>query len=320
MQADAIQAEVARLQAAWDKRLKLRDEKVKGKELRPVSEYMQDAYKAIERQAVAPDGITGVRTGFCDLDAATGGMQAGGLAIVAGRPAMGKTSFALNMAVNAARHGHKVGLFSLEMSTREILVRALCTEARADSTQLRTGKLDTQSWRGIGEACVTLSMLPLYVCDRGDITAEEIEASSERKKADGGLDMVVIDYLQLMGGKRRQGDSREREVAETTRSLKIAAGRLGLAIVLVSQLNRGLENRREKVPQLSDLRESGAIEQDADLVLFVHRPNYYDKEQELRTAELVIAKNRHGPTKSCPLNWIPEYTVFTSSDRREYEC
>ena len=138
----------------------------------------------------------------------------------------------------------------------------------------------------------------------------------ERRKAAGGLDLIIIDYLQLMGGKRKAGDNREREIAETTRRLKISAGQLGVAVVVVSQLNRGLEARKDKQPMLSDLRESGAIEQDADLVLFIHRPGYYDHGAEIRAAELIISKNRHGPTKTCAMNWVPEWTLFTSATER----
>jgi replicative DNA helicase len=294
-----------------------------------VGEMMTGVLEQIELRARDKREVTGVPTGFTKFDAMTAGLQPENLIIVAARPGMGKTSWAVNVAVNAALHSRiPVLIFSLEMSKYELMERMLAGEARIDSSRMRRGLIEYNDWKNrIYPAGGRLSSAPILIDDSASPTILEIRAKARRFKGDpryfpqpqklpDGRDvpqhgLIVIDYLQLargMGGKR--DENREREIADISRGLKGLAKDLKIPIIAISQLNRGLEKREEKTPQLSDLRESGAIEQDADLVLFIHREEMFNPEGEKGKATLIVGKNRHGATGSVPMTFIKEFTRF----------
>lgn len=256
----------------------------------------------------------GLPTGFRELDSITTGLNASDLLIIAARPGMGKTSFALNIAANVAKKTNKdVAVFSLEMSKEQLAMRLLSSEARVVSNSLRTGELSGDDWERIAINAESLSKAPLYIDDTSGITVAEIKAKTRRLK---NLGLIVIDYLQLMSSTRRT-DNRVQEVSEITRSLKIMAKELNVPVITLSQLARGPEARTDKRPMLSDLRESGSIEQDADLVLFLFRDDYYTKEEskEPNIAECIIAKNRHGETRTVKLSWDGKFTRFSGLEQ-----
>jgi replicative DNA helicase len=296
----------------------------------PVGEMMTDVLESIEARAREGKEVTGVPTGFKKFDEMTAGLQPENLIIVAARPGMGKTSWAVNVAVNAALlHKIPVLIFSLEMSKYELMERMLAGEARIDSSRMRRGMIEYTDWKNrIYPAGGRLSSAPLLIDDGASPSILEIRAKARRFRSDpryfppaqkmpDGREikqhgLMVLDYLQLargMGGKR--DESREREIADISRGLKGLAKDLKMPIIAISQLNRGLEKREEKTPQLSDLRESGAIEQDADLVLFIHREEMFNPDEAARgKAALIVGKNRHGATGSVPMTFIKEYTRF----------
>ena len=258
-------------------------------------------------------GITGTPTGYSGLDQLLSGLQPSSLYIVGARPSMGKTSFALGMAAHAAVRANKpVLLFSLEMGHLELTQRLLCSEARIDSTKIRDGRLDGRDWDQITAACNRLSEAPMWIDDNPNVTVMEIRARARRLKSQtGDLGVVVVDYLQLMTG-RNSADNRQVEVAEISRGLKVLARELECPVVALSQLSRNLESRQDKRPMLADLRESGAIEQDADVVMFLYRDDYYnpgDPETE-GTAEVIVSKNRNGPTDTTTLAFLKRFTTF----------
>ena len=258
-------------------------------------------------------GITGTPTGYSSLDQLLSGLQPSSLYVVGARPSMGKTSFALGMAAHAAVRANKpVLLFSLEMGHLELTQRLLCSEARIDSTKIRDGRLDGRDWDQITAACNRLSQAPMWIDDNPNVTVMEIRARARRLKSQtGDLGAVVVDYLQLMTG-RNSADNRQVEVAEISRGLKVLARELECPVVALSQLSRNLESRQDKRPMLADLRESGAIEQDADVVMFLYRDDYYnpgDPETE-GTAEIIVAKNRNGPTDTATLAFLKRFTTF----------
>jgi replicative DNA helicase len=295
----------------------------------PVGDMMADVLEGIEERARQGKEVTGVPTGFKNFDKMTAGLQPENLIIVAARPGMGKTSWAVNVAVNAALH-HQIPvlIFSLEMSKYELMERMLAGEARIDSARMRRGMIEYTDWKNrIYPAGGRLSGAPILIDDSAAPSILELRAKARRFRGDpryfplpartpDGREvkqhgLIVVDYLQLargMGGKR--DESREREIADISRGLKSLAKDLKVPIIAVSQLNRGLEKREEKKPQLSDLRESGAIEQDADLVLFIHREEMFNPEGEKGKAELIVGKNRHGPTGPVSMTFIKEYTRF----------
>jgi replicative DNA helicase len=296
---------------------------------RAVGELMGEVLENIEVRARDGKEVTGVPTGFKRFDEMTAGLQPENLIIVAARPGMGKTSWAVNVAVNAAlHHSIPVLIFSLEMSKYELMERMLAGEARIDSSRMRRGMIEYSDWKNrIYPAGGRLSAAPILIDDGASPSILEIRAKARRFKGDpryfppperhaDGREiprqgLIVIDYLQLargMGGKKEE--TREREIADISRGLKGLAKDLKLPIIAISQLNRGLEKREEKTPQLSDLRESGAIEQDADLVLFIHREEMFNPEGQKGRAELVVGKNRHGATGNVPMTFIKEYTRF----------
>ena len=257
--------------------------------------------------------ITGTATGFTDLDKLLSGLQPSSLYVVGARPSMGKTSFALGMAAHAAIRGQRpVLVFSLEMGHMELTQRLLCSEARVDSTRIRTGRLAASDWELINVACGRLAEAPMWIDDNPNVTVMEIRARARRLKSQtGDLAMVVVDYLQLMTG-RQGADNRQVEVAEISRGLKVLARELECPVVALSQLSRNLEMRQEKRPMLADLRESGAIEQDADVVMFIYRDEVYhpDNTDTAGTAEIIVAKNRNGPTATTTLAFLPRFTMF----------
>ena len=276
-----------------------------------LKEIVKGAFKQIEKLYENKEPITGISTGFSDLDKITSGFQPGDLIIVAGRPSMGKTAFALGMAQNASKHSQKpVAVYSLEMSKEQLVMRMLCSEARIDSQRLRGGQLKDQDWPKLARAAGVLAESPLYIDDTGSISILEMRAKARRLQAEKGLGLIVVDYLQLMRG-RSGNEGREREISEISRGLKALAKELSVPVVALSQLNRSLEQRQDKRPVLSDLRESGAIEQDADVICFVYRDEYYNPESEDKgIAEVIIGKQRNGPTDTVKLRFFREFTRF----------
>ena len=279
----------------------------------PISKIIESNIDALEERQGNRALVTGVTTGFSKVDALTSGFQNSDLIIIAGRPAMGKTAFALNMARNAAIEGQvPVAIFSLEMSKEQLSLRMLCAEARVDSSRIRSGFLNKEDWNRITDAAGRLTEAPLFIDDSPDISTTSIRTKSMRMKMDKGLGMIIIDYLQLMRGNANI-ERRDLEISDISRSLKILAKELNIPVVALSQLNRKLEERSDKRPQLSDLRESGALEQDADLVAFIYRDEVYNRDENSPhrgTAEIILAKQRNGPTGMAPLAFLKSYTRF----------
>ena len=260
----------------------------------------------------------GMSSGFPNLDRYIFGLKPSDLILIAARPGMGKTSFAMNIAVNAARinRDKKVAVFSLEMSREQLVARMLSSEGRITSEQMKTGKIEYSQWRGLNQAAEMLNMVELYIDDTASITIGEMKAKLRRMN---NLGLVVIDYLQLMSSGRRDGN-RVAEVSEITRNLKIMAKELNVPVITLSQLSRGPESRTDKRPLLSDLRESGSIEQDADIVLFLYRDAYYTKaEENISSCECIIAKNRHGELNTVNLRWDGQFTRFSDVESRYAE-
>ncbi|MDL2329269.1 replicative DNA helicase [Desulfosarcina sp. OttesenSCG-928-A07] len=279
----------------------------------PLSKIIETNIDQLEERQGNRTLITGIPTGFSRLDTLTAGMQNSDFIIIAGRPAMGKTAFALNIARNAAiESGMPVAIFSLEMSKEQLSMRMLCAEARVDASRIRSGFLNQEDWSRITEAAGTLTEAPIFIDDSPDISTMSIRTKSMRMKMDKGLGMVIIDYLQLMRGSV-DSERRDLEISEISRSLKILAKELNIPVIALSQLNRKLEERSDKRPQLSDLRESGALEQDADLVAFIYRDEVYNRDENnphRGTAEIILAKQRNGPTGVATLTFMGAYTRF----------
>ena len=284
------------------------------KGLSHIKSVIMDLYEQLDERSRSDSDISGISTGFRDLDYALTGLNKSDLILVAARPGMGKTAFALNIALNAAKASKKdVVVFQLEMSKDQLASRFLASEALIESQKLKTGNLGEDDWIKIARATNALAKTKIYVDDNPAITVAEIKAKCRR--LGDGLGLIVIDYLQLMQSGKKN-DNRTQEVAEISRSLKIMAKELNVPVMCLSQLSRAAEQRADKKPILSDLRESGAIEQDADIVMFIYRDDYYNDESEHKNvAEIIIAKNRHGATGSVYLQWIGQYTTFSSQDR-----
>lgn len=280
-----------------------------------IKDVLVDSFAQLERLYNQKEGITGVPSGFADLDLRTAGFHNSELIILAARPAMGKTSFALNIATNASTKSNiPVLLFSLEMSKEQLVNRILCSEAMVDSNKLRTGKIEENDWIKIVEALGPLSEAEMYIDDTAGISITEIRAKARKLKLEKNIGLIVIDYLQLIqgSGNRRNG-SREQEISEISRSLKILAKELDVPVIALSQLSRAAEQRSEHRPMLSDLRESGSIEQDADIVMFLYRDDYYNEESENKNiAEVIIAKNRSGSVGTAEILWMSNYTKFAN--------
>ena len=278
--------------------------------------------KGIERLTAAEEsggGVVGVATGFIDLDRVVGGLQAGNMIVVAARPSMGKTALALGIAEHAAlTQNLSVAVFSLEMSGDELIQRLLSSTAVVDAGRIRAGRLAPEDWSRIGRAADRLSAARLYIDDSEGVTVGEMRTKTRRLKSRDGLDLLVVDYIQLMEGNRgRKDENRVQEISSISRNLKMLARDLEVPIICVSQLNRSPDARNDKRPMLSDLRESGAIEQDADLVLMIYRDDYYnpDNSEEKGVAEVLVAKNRHGPTDRVKLTFRGSYAKFDNLAR-----
>ncbi len=286
------------------------------KRLTPVELVLPDAIGRLNQLFESKGAITGLATGFTELDKLTSGFQPGNLIVVAARPAMGKTSLVLNMAAHAAIYDRKsVAFFSLEMGKEELVTRLLCSLAEIDMSELRRGTMPANKWEKLTRAATNLSSAPLYFDDHGGIDIRYVIGKCRRQAAEGKLDLVVIDYLQLMNGSKRS-ERREQEISEISRGLKMMAKDLKVPVIALSQLNRGLEARPDKRPMMSDLRESGAIEQDADMIMFIYRHEVYAKKEgksdfEPNKAELIVAKNRNGPSDMIPLTFLGQYTRFS---------
>jgi replicative DNA helicase len=283
---------------------------------KPLRELLSASLDRLEALYDRGEAITGVPTGFVDLDERLSGLQPSNLVIVGARPAMGKTSFALNLAAHAAVEAHvPVLVFSLEMSHLEITQRLICAEARVEATRMRNGRLQDSDWTKISHAIGRLGEAPIFIDDNPMITVMDIRAKARRLKSREGLGLVVIDYLQLMSG-RSTAENRQVEVSEISRGLKILARELEVPVVALSQLSRQLEMRADKRPQLADLRESGALEQDADVVMFLYRDEVYNSESPDRgTAEVIVSKHRSGPTGVTQLAFLDHYTKFANMAR-----
>ena len=283
----------------------------------PIKDVLVESFTKLEELYNRKQHITGVPTGFAELDYKTAGLHGSELILVAARPAMGKTAFALNLATNAALRGNApVAIFSLEMSKDQLVNRILCSEAMVDSNKVRTGKLDEDDWVKLAGAIGPLSEAEMYIDDTPGISVMEIRTKCRKLKMEKNIGLVVIDYLQLVQGNKRTA-SREQEISEISRSLKILAKEINVPVIALSQLSRAVEQRPDLRPMLSDLRESGAIEQDADIVMFLYRDDYYNKESEKKDiAEVIIAKQRGGQTGTVELLWMGNYTKFVNLERR----
>jgi replicative DNA helicase len=280
-----------------------------------VSDFLNEAIEQIEEIENQGTGLSGLATHFVDLDNTLAGLQEGNLIIIAARPSMGKSSLALNIATNAAKEKKTVAFFSLEMTKEELVQRVLFSEAKVSSGDARKGQLGPEKWSRVVEAASKVNTMPLYFDDASVITVTDIRAKSRRLKASKKLDLIVVDYIQLMQGNSR--DNRQQEIAEISRNLKGLARELKVPIIALSQLNRAAEAREDKRPRLGDLRESGAIEQDADIVMMIYRDDYYNPATEKPgVAEINIVKNRSGSTGRVDLYFSKEYTQFTNYSKQ----
>ena len=292
-----------------------------------INDILMDSVQSIESLLQNKGGLTGLPAGFADLDKLTSGLHPSDFIILAARPSMGKTALALNIVQNVALRAHKViggeprsvAFFSLEMSKEQLVNRMLCAEAGIDSQRLRVGEMHDEDWTHLWDACDTMSRAKIYIDDTAGITAMDMRSRARRLKAEHGLDLIVVDYLQLMqgSGKRNNSGDRQQEVSEISRSLKALARELAVPVLALSQLSRSVESRQVKRPMLSDLRESGSLEQDADIVAFLYREDYYNPETENKHTELIIAKHRNGPVDTVNLFFQKQFTKFVGFTKRE---
>jgi len=282
-----------------------------------LKDILVDTFAEIEKLYNQKEPITGIPTGFVDLDYKTAGLHKSDLVLIAARPAMGKSAFALNIASHAAIHAKvPVVIFNLEMSKSQLVNRILCSEAMVDSNKIRTGKIEENDWVKLATALGPLSEAPIYIDDTPGITVTEIRAKCRKLKLEKNIGLIVIDYLQLIQGSGKRNSSREQEISEISRSLKILAKELDVPVIALSQLSRAAEQRADHRPMLSDLRESGAIEQDADIVMFLYRDDYYNPDSEKKNiAEVIMAKHRAGSTGTVELLWLGNYTKFANIER-----
>lgn len=289
-----------------------------GRSFVPVNQIIKESIEIVDRLYSRKERITGVPTGFREIDDLTAGLQPSDLVIIAGRPSMGKTSLALGMAEHAAIQGnHVVGIFSLEMSKAQLVLRMLSSQAHLDSHALRTGQLTEKDWRYLCDAADRLERAPIFIDDSGNLTVEQMRGKARRLQAEHGLDLLIVDYLQLMQG-RSDAESRQQEISDISRALKALAKELEIPVVALSQLSRAVENRKPPIPVLADLRESGAIEQDADVVMFIYRDEVYNPETEEKgIADILIRKHRNGPTGERQLYFHDRYAKFADLERRE---
>lgn len=280
----------------------------------PMSDVLERGFNEIERLFNNKGAVTGIPTPFPELDDKTSGFQKGDMVLVAARPSMGKTTFALNLAEYAAlRAGKSVAIFSLEMSKEQLAYKLLCSVASVDMLKLRTGNLEDKDWESIARASGPLSAAKIYIDDTPGISVMEMKSKCRKLKIENGIDMIIVDYLQLMSG--RNPENRQQEVSEISRSIKGLAKEMQCPIIALSQLSRAPEARADHRPMLSDLRESGSIEQDADIVMFLYRDEYYNKDTEDKNiAECIISKQRNGPTGTVKMAWLGQYSRFGRID------
>lgn len=287
----------------------------------PIRQVVMNALERIEKAAQQSGTVTGIPTGFIDLDYRTAGLQPSDLILVAARPSMGKTAFVLNIAQYVAFHEHMNCLiFSLEMSKEQLVNRLFSLEARVDAQALRTGNLSDADWEKLVEGAGIIGDSGLIIDDTPGISISEMRSKCRKYKLEHGLDIIIIDYLQLMSGSGRGTDSRQQEISDISRALKALARELNVPVVALSQLSRAVEQRPDHRPMLSDLRESGAIEQDADVIMFLYRDEYYNPNTEDKGyAECIVSKNRHGETGTVKLQWMPQYQQFTDREWKHAE-
>jgi replicative DNA helicase len=290
-------------------------EKRASQDMLEVGPLFQEVIEHIETLEANGSDITGLATGFRDLDKMLAGLQPANLVVIAARPSMGKSALTLNIATNAAVLGKVIALFSLEMAKEEVVQRILCSVGRVDSGKLRSGQLGAQNWDRVVAAAGRMYKAPIFIDDSSVVTVTDIRAKCRRLQRSRGLDLVVVDYLQLMQGSNRE--NRQQEIAEISRGLKNLASELRVPIIAVSQLNRSVEQREDRRPRLSDLRESGALEQDSDVVMFIYRHEYYhpDDLDKKGMAEVIIAKHRAGATGSVDMTFLPDFTRFADLGR-----
>lgn len=288
--------------------------RLKGK-YTPLKDVLLSNIDEIDKASQLEGGLTGVTTGFRDLDARTSGLQKSDLIILAARPAMGKTAFALSLALNAAvKGGASVMVFSMEMAKEQLGLRLLAMESKVEMQKLKTGKLERRDWDDVNLALETLSGANIYIDDTAGISIMEMKSKCRRLKAEGKLDLIVIDYLQLMNAEGRAAESRTQEISVISRNLKLLARELDCPVIVLSQLSRNPETRTDHRPMLSDLRDSGSIEQDADIVIFLYRDDYYNEDTETPgECEVIIAKQRSGPTGTVKVAWLDKITKFVDS-------
>lgn len=286
----------------------------------PISDIMMSTYQDMVENAQNPGQLTGLDTGFDELNRKCGGLHGGEFILIAGRPAMGKSSFAVNIAETAAiRDGKTVAIFNLEMPKEALLKRIMCSQAHIESQKLLSGNIDSNDWISLGRIVDKLALAPLYINDSPVITVAEIKAKCHRLKQSNGLSLVIIDYLQLMQSGSK-AESRQQAVADISRSLKVMAKELDVPVIALSQLSRACESRTDKRPMLSDIRESGSIEQDADIVMFLYRDEYYNPDtDDKNVAEVILAKHRAGETGTIKLGWRGQYTKFINIDYKAQE-
>ncbi len=282
----------------------------------PIRQVVMNAMDKIETSAKNKGSVTGIPTGFTDLDYRTAGMQPSDLVLIAARPSMGKTAFVLNIAQHVAfKQNMPVAIFSLEMSKEQLVNRMFSLESSVDAQKLRTGQLNDQEWERLIESAGVIGRSNLIIDDTPGISISELRSKCRKFKLEKGLSMIIIDYLQLMSGSGRS-DSRQQEISDISRALKGVARELSVPVLALSQLSRAVEQRPDHRPMLSDLRESGAIEQDADVVMFIYRDDYYNHDSEKKgVSEIIIAKQRNGPIGTVELAWLPEYTKFANLER-----
>ena len=283
-------------------------------EFTPIDEIMANVIDSIDRASRSTSSVTGIPTGFADLDLKTSGLQNSDLVLIAARPSMGKTAFVLNLAQHiAVRHHYTTVIFSLEMSKEQLVNRILSMESGVSSMNLRNGKLSENDWGEIVESSGVIAESSIVIDDTPGIGINELRSKCRKLKLEKDLKLIIIDYLQLMSGSKKNGESRQNEISEISRSLKAIARELQVPVIALSQLSRACESRPDHRPMLSDLRESGAIEQDADVVMFLYRDDYYNKDTEKKNvAEVIIAKQRNGPIGTVELAWIPDRTKFAN--------
>jgi replicative DNA helicase len=287
----------------------------------PIKEILTDSFERIDKLHKDKGGLRGIPTGFPDMDNILAGLQPSDLLILAGRPSMGKTSLALNIAQHVAtQEGIPVGVFSLEMSKEQLIDRLICAEANVDSWKLRTGNLSDDDFPKIGHAMGVLSEAPLFIDDSPSANAMEMRAKARRLQSEHDLGLIVVDYLQLMESRYKREGNRVQEISEISRSLKGLARELNIPVICCSQLSRAVEQRPDRIPQLADLRDSGSIEQDADVVMFIYREDYYKQDTDKKNiAEIIIRKHRNGPTGNINLYFNPEQMRFTNLEKKREE-